>query len=122
MASDGNGNLFFATTTNQLWGNANSAPYSQVTISGGAISGLVSNIGGINGYTYFTTSGNQLFQHSTTNFSPLTLNYTGAISQFAGSGGYMYFVTVTNLIWQNQMVQPLPKSLTLKLRCQGRRY
>ena len=101
MASDGNGKLFFATTTNQVWGDTGGGAFSLTPVTGGTISGTVNGMSGINGFTYLTTTANQLFQNSGTSFSPITVGYTGLISQFSGSGGYMYFITLTNQSWQN---------------------
>jgi hypothetical protein len=100
MASNGNGAIIFVTTTNQVWSNHNTSTFTPETVNG-AITGAASAMAGNGGFTYFSTSTNQLFQESTTSFNPITVGFSGAISQFAGSGGFMYFVTLNNQIWAN---------------------
>jgi hypothetical protein len=103
MASNGNGGIAFVTTTNQTWDNGvGGSVFSPVTNTG-TIVGQATGMAGNEGFTYFSTSSNQLFEQSTTTFAPLTVGFNGGISAFSGSGGFMYFVTLNNEIWANNV-------------------
>jgi hypothetical protein len=103
MASNGNGGISFVTTTNQTWDNGAGGSVFSPVANTGTIVGQATGMDGNEGYTYFSTSSNQLFEQSTTTYAPLSVGFSGGISAFSGSGGYMYFVTLNNQIWANNL-------------------
>jgi hypothetical protein len=107
LAGDGIGHMYFATTTGQVWRNANGGPFTLSTRTG-TLTGNIVALGGdgsVADNMYYTTSTGQVWFNAAaaTNFTQATLaggTLSGTIKQIAADNQrYACLLTTTSQVW-----------------------